>query len=95
MCEGCWIDAGSPQIDNDLVRKLAKGSLEINPYGAFHIVVDDWNLEDGNIQFCMADDDCTESERLWATEMLTATEDERYSALALADGFWQSPLYAD
>jgi len=53
MCEKCWSEYGSPATWNantkrafDLVRII----YETEPTGApLHVVLDDWNLEDGHI----------------------------------------------
>jgi hypothetical protein len=91
MCYGCWEDEGCPAIDNDSVRKAAEAAHELDPFGAFHIVVEDWNVDDGNIEFCMKEDDATEQELAWGRLLLSMSFDERLSALALADGFWGPP----
>lgn len=56
MCYGCWEEAGKPQIDNARVRAavpLIQAVYEHCPVGGnLHIVLDDWNLEDGNLEFC-------------------------------------------
>ena len=103
MCEACWIDAGSPMIRNeqteaaaDLIRKL----YALEPVGGnCHIVTDDWNLEDSGIDYCLTccDDPDQRSatyhaiassiEREVLTTLRAMTLDERYSALAMFDGF--------
>lgn len=57
MCTNCWIDQYSTsKIDTPAVREAALVIAEVyNHHGAggnLHIVVDDWNLEDGNLEFC-------------------------------------------
>jgi hypothetical protein len=59
MCLNCWQEAGSPTElppnANDLITMInelystEKGSTG----GPLHIVLDDWNLEDDNIEWCM------------------------------------------
>lgn len=56
MCEGCYYEYGAPKLITaeiaraaDLVSQL----YEIAPVGGnCHIVTDDWNLEDSDIEFC-------------------------------------------
>jgi hypothetical protein len=34
------------------VRAAARAVAEVDPYGNLHIVVDDWNIEDENLDSC-------------------------------------------
>lgn len=56
MCYGCWEEYGKPVIDTPAVREAANSVAEVYAYactgGNLHIVLDDWNLEDGSLQFC-------------------------------------------
>ncbi len=56
MCHGCWSEAGNPQIDTPAVRAAAKAVAEVYEHcssgGNLHIVLDDWNVEDDNLEFC-------------------------------------------
>jgi hypothetical protein len=56
MCYECWEEEGKPQIDTPAVREAAAavGAVyELNGVGGnLHIVLDDWNLEDGSVEFC-------------------------------------------
>lgn len=56
MCFGCWEDAGKPAIDTPAVRAAALAIAEVYEHscvgGNLHIVLDDWNIEDGNLEFC-------------------------------------------
>lgn len=49
MCENCWIEAGSPAIDNAKVRtavRLINALYELHSAGGMgHVVFDDWNVE--------------------------------------------------
>lgn len=53
MCLGCWEDAGKPWFVSEEVKKWAPVFGQANHYGPCHIVVDDWNLEDDHIDFCL------------------------------------------
>ena len=58
MCSECWGQHGSPKIDSSSVRDaVAKIARVYNFYatgGGLHIVVDDFNIDDGSIDFCLA-----------------------------------------
>jgi hypothetical protein len=59
MCEQCYIDAGSPSIINEKTEHAARliESIYDSPEGGVggyaHIIVDDWNLDDDSIDFCL------------------------------------------
>jgi len=56
MCYGCWEECEKPKIDNEKVRAavpLIAAVYELACTGGnLHIVLDDWNIEDGNLEFC-------------------------------------------
>ena len=100
MCSSCWKEAGSPAIVNErtLAAAFLVNALERMPDGGvgghLHIVTDDWNLEDEHLSFCEANIDSGEHpyppeqerlERQIIAAFLAMSEDERYSAMALAD----------
>ena len=87
MCEACWNNSGRPELRTPEIEAVAKLIEAADPYGALHIVVDDWNLEDDHIQFCRAEDRATDDERALCDRLLAMTLKERASAMALADGF--------
>lgn len=101
MCEGCYEEYGRPAIIND--RTLAAAALAARVYefsavgGNLHIVLDDWNIEDDNLEFCakqIADGgyegrDSPEElavEKECCEAFMAMTLDERASALAIHDG---------
>ena len=102
MCYGCYEEFGKPTIVNDLTKAAAVAIARVYECrcagGNLHIVVDDWNLDDEDIAFCIkyignggfeGQDDpeklIAESE---CAEMLKRmTLEERVSALAIYDGF--------
>ena len=55
--------------------------------GWLHIVVDDWNVEQCNLDYCATVID-TDVERRCHAALNALTETERASALALDRGFW-------
>lgn len=70
------------------VSRCAWMIQRINPFGAFHVVVEDTNVETENIVYCMGLDDCTEFERHFGEVFLQLSEEERISALAMAGNLW-------
>jgi hypothetical protein len=58
MCYGCWEGHDKPTIDTPLVRAAAVAAADVYEYsgagGNLHIVLDDWNVEDSNLEFCSA-----------------------------------------
>lgn len=103
MCEGCWEEYGSPHIvtpavlqATDLVARVYDGANGgVGGYG--HIVLDDWNLDDGSVKFCLLECDNNEAQfppdevavqRECLQAMLALTEAERASVLALDSGFF-------
>ncbi len=58
MCYGCWEEAGKPTTDTPAVRHAAKMVEQLYEHpncivgGNLHIVTDDWNIEDSNLEFC-------------------------------------------
>lgn len=98
MCIGCWHENGSPAIFTEKTRRAAELVQRIYEFscvgGNAHIVTDDWNLEDHNIDWCLNN---TENIHEAGPEQLAAerecllflrgmTMDERYSAMAISDG---------
>lgn len=98
MCINCYEEAGRPQIVNE--RTIKAAALIDNVYEYFgaggyaHNVVDDWNLDDGNIDFCIdyankdRPSDPEEEEGRQAcldclNYMKDLSIDERYSAMAI------------
>lgn len=101
MCYGCYEEAGHPAIVNEKTRAAAALVAKVYEFsccgGNAHIVVDDWNLGDENIRWCLdealtinihsASAEQLASERECLEALLALTEDERASAMALHDGF--------
>lgn len=100
MCEGCYRKFGSPKIINDktLIAAALIGSVYSYSLvgGNLHIVLDDWNVEDESIQWCLSNSILNNSheasvidlqtEKLLAEYLLTMTESERASSLAIVFG---------
>ena len=96
MCFGCWKDAGSPMIMNDRVKAAVEATNRLYEThlagGGMHIVTDDWNCDDSNVSYCRdymtgGEYDADESEIACLVAFEALTEDERYSALAVHEGF--------
>jgi hypothetical protein len=87
MCIGCYEDYELPRIVTPEVVAMSERIKSANPFGGLHIVVEDWNLEDLDIEFCRDSDDATNEERQLASDLLAMTLEQRASAMALADGY--------
>ncbi len=102
MCMGCWHDYGAPREITPEIKEAA--ALVAKVYessvvgGNAHIVLDDWNIEDDSIDWCLetalrtnihehsAEELAVERQCLEALKALGLKE--RASALALHDGFF-------
>lgn len=101
MCYGCYEEAGEPAIINEATQAAAALVARVYEFsmsgGNAHIVVDDWNLEDSDIRWCLdtalvenvhkASDEQLAAERACLEALLALNPDERASAMALHDGF--------
>lgn len=101
MCQNCWVEEGSPSIINHRTKRaavLVERLYETEHCGAggiAHIVTDDWNVRDSDIEYCIND---ANSDYEGSKEALQAalkvlnyflkrlSINERYSALAIYDG---------
>ena len=70
---------------------LAAAARGIDAFGAFHIVVEDFNLEDHHLQACIDDPDAFEEDRVWGRRMLELTIPQRAAVLALANRYFEVP----
>lgn len=56
MCLGCYAERGFPKIISEKTIRAAALAARVYEFsgvgGNLHIVLDDWNLEDSNIEFC-------------------------------------------
>jgi hypothetical protein len=100
MCYGCWQECGEPTIDTSAVRAAARAIGVVYSHdcvgGNLHNVIEDWNLEDGNLDFCagsIAENFFEATPAQLAAErhclglLRALTEDERASALAMHGGY--------
>jgi hypothetical protein len=99
MCIGCWEEYGRPAIVTPAVEAAAEAVDDMYAIhavgGALHIVTDDWNLEDEDLNWCASAEnlELQDKKRLdeWeqrAFETLRPlTIEQRATALALAHGY--------
>lgn len=83
MCLGCWDKAGQPWRLTDAVTASALLFREADPYGPLHIVIDDWNLDDGSLLFCRSEEPSIEEVAL-LDALAAMTEAERWMTAILA-----------
>jgi hypothetical protein len=87
MCQDCWDQYGSPQINSENVRLAASMAEGLDYSGALHIIIDDFNIENIHIDHCNCLE-LTEREKLFLDIFSSLTIQERASSLALAEGYW-------
>lgn len=107
MCQGCYAEAGSPKPQNAATISVAALVCNVYSYssvgGNAHIVLDDWNVDDEAIDWCLtvalsdnvheADRHQLEAERLCLEAMRALPLDQRYAALAVAEGLAEPKLF--
>lgn len=86
MCVGCWEEEGSPSIVNERVVATAELLKRCHSYGACHIVVEDWNLEDEHIEHCLSEPQIDADEIAAMNALQALSLEERYSAMAICEG---------
>lgn len=103
MCYSCFEEVNSPSIFNSKTKEAAnlvnivynEEGCVVGGYG--HIVFDDWNIEDKDVDFCIEAakkgkyEFINDNGRKACLDALLffkkLTIEERYSALAIASGF--------
>ena len=65
MCCGCWEENGADTIVTDEIRALVALAERVNPFGCAHVVVEDDNIEDHNIDSCIQDCEADTTEPYW------------------------------
>lgn len=92
MCSGCWAEAGAPVVDTPAVREAARLVAALFEHsavgGTAHVVVDDWNLEDEHLEWCMGQSVAGSPEAKCLDALRLLGPAERASALALQAGLW-------
>ena len=100
MCEGCYIEAGRPTPTQEAraLRPLIARVYEYSAVGGnAHVVLDDWNIEDNHIDWCLTTGIDTNihqagasdiaAERACLEAMKALSLDQRAAALAVYEGF--------
>lgn len=87
MCLGCYAKAGAPREITPAVLAIYHRLREADEFGACHIVVADWNVDDDDLAFCRDQPEATPEDRELMTGMLALSAAERHTAMALADGY--------
>ena len=107
MCINCYNESRHAEVINNLTIKGAKliddvYSHEENSCGGYgHIVFDDWNLNDSDIEYCLKDaeenkyaeqypEPARQSVIAALKYMATLSIAERYSAMGIQSGFSES-----
>lgn len=105
MCGDCWKEYGNPKIVNPKTKEAVNLIRKVYDFscvgGGLHIVLDDWNLENHHLEFCrnyieenkdsqFSSIEQYEAEGRCLALFMEMTIDERASALALADGFFEN-----
>lgn len=107
MCKDCWIEAGKPVPTAKSIAAvpLIEAVYDHHPAGGrLHIVLDDWNLSDSNISFCVDlinknewaetyeyPRKAAQDELACAHALMGMTQQERASALAIWRGYTPLP----
>jgi hypothetical protein len=79
----------------DTVREWAPKFAEVNHLGAMHIVVEEWNLEDGHIKFCRNQIDATQAEIDLCNALQAMTWEERWAtAITSEDSAFDPCLFS-
>ncbi len=89
MCFNCYMADGAPRICTEATRRAHVLIAMADPFGPLHVVVEDENYDDENLEACRvavyADG---RPEEVACFEALVAlSEDERVSAGAMASGY--------
>ena len=90
MCYGCFEEYGPAVVTPAAIAaaKLVDAVYEIHPVGGrAHVVVDDWNLDDSNIDFCLNEPELDEVCRTALLALKNLPMPERVAAMALHDKF--------
>jgi hypothetical protein len=90
MCLGCWEEEGRPYKVTDAVRKLAPKFQAADGWGPLHVVVEDWNLDDNNLECCRScitsvDLETYKDEIALIEAMQAMTWEERWATAILAE----------
>lgn len=110
MCYNCWEEAGKPAIITSKTNAAAKLVAEVYEFdsvgGHCHIVLDDFNIEDKDVDSCLKKilnepdrerytTDQVDIQKRCMAAFLLLTEAERASALALFEGWIENDNYKE
>lgn len=107
MCYGCYEEYGAPTTASEAARRAAALVNRVYDFsmvgGNLHIVLDDWNIEDSNLDYCDGvlrnleagkpdqwtdiNPDQNAAERECLNALRALSEKERAAALAVHSGF--------
>lgn len=87
MCYSCYEEYGKPEIITDKTKLAASLIGLVVGSANLHIVIDDWNLDDDSVIWCIENSDLDEEEQMCLDNLFALTEDERASAMAIAHGW--------
>lgn len=85
MCINCWHEEGRPYEFSDLARQWAPKFADANKFGALHVVVEDWNLDDNSLDFCRSYEGVTADEVELIDALKSMSEPERWATALNAD----------
>lgn len=90
MCWDCWTQEGSPKLNTPEIVEAAAMAAELNEFGALHIILADFNIDDDDVAFCRSlADELTEGDARFLDLLEPMSIEERASCLGLADGYWE------
>jgi len=85
MCINCWKERGAPKIDNSNVREAVRQIDRVYHFhsagGGLHIVLDDFNIDDDDLDWCLNKGRLSSVERRCASHLRKMTVSERASAV--------------
>ena len=102
MCYGCWEKGGRPELDSPAIRRAVELMGKVYEFsgvgGNLHIVLDDWNIDDDDLDWCEQavseggrygnhDPEQLAAERECLNALRALTMEERHSAMAREWGF--------
>lgn len=95
MCTSCWQAYGMPSHTSPAIQEaadLVRAVYAEHPAGGLtHCVLDDWNLDNDSLDWCLHHEEAGLPEHASAIACMRAfralSEDDRAAALAWAEGY--------
>lgn len=78
MCLGCWEENGKPWLLTAEVERWAPIFGKCDHFGACHIIIDDWNLDDDAVSYCL-DKTSDQTEEELCIALLSMSIGERWA----------------